>query len=48
MKSLIIGGSGTLGTELKKLFPNSLYPTHSEMDITNQGDVSDYFSKNEF
>ena len=48
MKSLITGGSGILGTELKQLFPDSLHPTHSEMDITDQGDVHDYFSKNEF
>ena len=48
MKSLITGGSGILGTELKKLFPDSLYPAHLEMDITNQEMVFDYFSKNEF
>jgi len=48
MKTLITGGSGILGTELKKLFPNSLFPSHSELDITNHEMVFDYFSKNEF
>ena len=48
MKTLITGGSGVLGTELKKLFPNSLFPSHSDLDITNHEMVFDYFSKNEF
>ena len=48
MKALITGGSGILGTELKKFFSNSLFPSHSELDITNQEMVFDYFSKNEF
>jgi dTDP-4-dehydrorhamnose reductase len=48
MKSLITGGSGILGIELKKFFPDSLFPSHSELDITNHEMVFDYFSKNEF
>ena len=48
MKSLITGGSGILGTELKKFFPDSLFPSHSELDMTNHEMVFDYFSKNEF
>ena len=48
MKSLITGGSGILGTELKKFFPDSLFPSHSELDISNHEMVFDYFSKNEF
>ena len=48
MKTLITGGSGILGTELKKFFPDSLFPSHSELDITNHEMVFDYFSKNEF
>ena len=48
MKSLITGGNGILGTELKKFFPDSLFPSHSELDITNHETVFDYFSKNEF
>ena len=41
MKTLITGGSGILGTELKKLFPNSLFPSHSDLDITNNEMVFD-------
>jgi len=48
MKSLITGGSGILGTELKKFFPDSLFPSRSELDVTNHDMVFDYFSKNEF
>jgi len=48
MKSLITGGSGVLGTELKKFFPDSLFPSRSELDVTNHDMVFDYFSKNEF
>jgi len=48
MKTLITGGNGILGTELKKFFPDSLFPSHSELDITNHEMVFDYFSKNEF
>ena len=48
MKTLITGGSGILGTELNKFFPDSLFPSHSELDITNHEMVFDYFSKNEF
>jgi len=48
MKTLITGGSGILGTELKKFFPDSLFPSHSDLDITNHEMVFDYFSKNEF
>ena len=48
MKTLITGGSGFLGTELKKFFPDSLFPSRSELDITNHEAVFDYFSKNEF
>ena len=33
-KILITGGSGKLGTELKKHWPGAYYPTHKELDIT--------------
>lgn len=39
MKVLITGGSGALGTSLKKVFVNSYSPIHKEMDITNQSSV---------
>ena len=32
---LFTGGSGLLGSEMKKLFPSSAFPTHNEFDITN-------------
>ena len=41
MKTLITGGSGILGTELKKFFPNSLFPSRSDLDITNNEMVFD-------
>lgn len=43
---LITGGSGKLGRELKKLFPDALAPPHSEMDITDIKSVTDYFAEN--
>ena len=48
MKPLITGGSGILGKELRKYFPESLCPSHNELDITNSALVSYYFSKNDF
>ena len=48
MKPLITGASGILGKELRKYFPESLCPSHNELDITNSTLVSDYFSKNDF
>lgn len=35
MKTLLIGGSGTLGTELKKLFPEIITPNSSICDVTD-------------
>ncbi len=42
MSILITGGSGALGTELKKMFSETLTPTHQELDITNKKTVMDY------
>lgn len=39
---LITGGSGKLGTELKKLFPDSLHPEHSQLDIRDEDQVSGF------
>lgn len=44
---LITGGSGSLGTELKKIFPGSLFPDHKTLDITNKNQVSDFFKNND-
>lgn len=48
MAILVTGGTGILGLELSKKFPNSLCPTHKELDITNKNMVFDFFSKHDF
>jgi dTDP-4-dehydrorhamnose reductase len=45
-KIFITGGTGKLGRELVKIFPNSLHPTHSELDITNETAVYNFIKKN--
>ena len=45
MATLITGGSGSLGAELKKFFPDSLSPTHKELDISDKKQVLDFFQK---
>lgn len=45
MATLITGGSGALGTELKKRYPNALTPTHDELDLKDRNAVFDYFEK---
>ena len=47
MNTLITGGSGTLGTELKKIFRDAFIPTHKELDISNKKDVIEFFRKND-
>jgi len=42
MKVLITGSTGRLGKELTKIFPNSLKPTHRELDITKKQSVYKY------
>lgn len=39
---LITGGSGKLGTALVKLFPDSLHPTHEELDLADRDSVFKY------
>jgi dTDP-4-dehydrorhamnose reductase len=39
-KILVTGGSGLLGSKLKELLPDALYPTHDEMDISMISDIS--------
>jgi dTDP-4-dehydrorhamnose reductase len=43
---LITGGSGKLGRELVKLFPESLHPTHPELDLTEGAAVDAYIRDN--
>lgn len=47
MNILITGGNGVLGTELKKVFSDTLTPSHQELDITNRKIVIDYIKNHE-
>ena len=42
MTTLLLGGSGILGSELRKLDSNLLCPTHSQLDITNYESLHEY------
>jgi len=42
---LITGGSGNLGRELIRIYPASIHPTHTELDITNEKAVLEYVHK---
>ena len=44
---LITGGSGALGTQLKKKYSNAILPPHNELDVGNKNDVFEYFKKND-
>ena len=46
-KLLITGGSGKLGTALVKLFPQSLHPTHEELDLGDRDAVFKYNKVNQ-
>jgi len=45
-KILITGGTGKLGRELVKIFPDSLHPSRSELDITDETAVDNFIKKN--
>lgn len=45
-KILIFGGSGILGTELRKILPNIIVPSHDECDIAKDQDVYHYCNYN--
>lgn len=47
MKILITGGTGILGKELKKIFPDSLIPNRNELDVSDQKSVFNFFEKHE-
>ncbi len=47
MVMLITGGNGALGTELKKIFSDSLTPDHNSLDITNKKNVIDFFKNHD-
>ncbi len=39
---IITGGSGKLGGALKKVFPDTLFPTHAELDVCDKGTIEAY------
>jgi len=43
MSVLLTGGTGSLGSELKKIFDDCLCPTRTELDITNKEQVESFF-----
>lgn len=46
MVTLITGGSGRLGSEFRKVFPDALFPSKKEMDITDLRSVVKYVNEN--
>lgn len=45
MITLITGGTGNLGKELVKIFPESIHPTHGKLDLRNKSDVTKWITK---
>ena len=46
MTLLLTGVTGVLGSELKKLFPDSISPSHKEFDICDKPKVDKFFKNN--
>jgi dTDP-4-dehydrorhamnose reductase len=46
LTTLITGITGSLGSELKKIYPDSISPTHEDFDICNCSSVKDFFQNN--
>ena len=46
MTLLLTGVTGTLGSDLKKLFPEAISPPHSEFDICDKPKVDEFFKNN--
>lgn len=44
-KVLITGGSGKLGTQLIRVFPEALHPTRQELDLTAKASVDKYIAE---
>jgi len=42
MTTLVTGGSGSLGSELQKIFPDCLSPSSKDLDITNKESIENY------
>jgi len=45
MKVFMTGGTGRLGRELVKVFPDSLRPTHKELDVTDKKAVYQFIQE---
>ena len=43
---LITGGTGILGKELIKLFPDSIYPTHKKLELSDKDRVLKFMQDN--
>ena len=39
MTTLILGGSGQLGTEFRRLLPNAIAPPRTELELTDIGSI---------
>ena len=48
MTILITGSTGTLGSELKKIFPDSVSPSHKDFDICDRNQLDTLFNKEKF
>ena len=48
MTILITGSTGILGSELKKIFPYSISPSHKDFDICHMNQVDTLFNKEKF
>tara|TARA_B100000989_G_C19516918_1_gene462123 strand:- start:666 stop:1577 length:912 start_codon:yes stop_codon:yes gene_type:complete len=48
MKILVTGGSGMVGSELKKLLPNATYPTSKELNLADPHSVESFLKRNQF
>ncbi len=46
MKILMTGGSGLLGSEVRKIAPDLLAPSHAEFDITDPNSIEKYLDEN--
>ena len=46
MKIFITGASGRLGSELSKLYPDALKPTHKELPVEDKMKIMDYVADN--
>jgi dTDP-4-dehydrorhamnose reductase len=48
LATLITGYPGILGRELVKVFPDSVHPSHKELEIANESEVFRLFESNKF